>query len=165
MKPVTTRATWWLFTLLALSLAALALAPGVLIHPFRPQTPPVVAAAYFLRTHGPWITLAGLVASLALAARLARRLTRRWHWAPLALLLALAGGSAWLARQNHFEWLFAPLSDPSYVRAAQADFMADTDMLVAVEIAGDAVAWPVRQMAYHHVLNDVVGGEPVVSTY
>ncbi len=165
MKPVTTRATWFLITLLALSLAALALAPGVLIHPFRPQTPRVVAVAYFLRTHGPWITLAGLVAALGLAARLAPRLTRRWQWAPLALLLALAGGSAWLARQNHFEWLFAPLSDPSYVRAAQADFVADTDMLVAVEIAGDAVAWPVRQMAYHHVLNDVVGGEPVVSTY
>jgi uncharacterized protein DUF3179 len=34
-----------------------------------------------------------------------------------------------------------------------------------VEIAGDAVAWPVRQMAYHHIVQDEVGGVPVVSTY
>jgi hypothetical protein len=38
-------------------------------------------------------------------------------------------------------------------------------MVIAVEIAGDAVAYPVRQMAYHHLVNDVVGGRPVVSTY
>jgi hypothetical protein len=27
------------------------------------------------------------------------------------------------------------------------------------------VAWPVRQMAYHHLVQDTVGGVPVVSTY
>jgi len=27
------------------------------------------------------------------------------------------------------------------------------------------VAWPVRQMAYHHIVEDKVGGVPVVSTY
>jgi hypothetical protein len=32
-------------------------------------------------------------------------------------------------------------------------------------VNGDAVAYPVRQMAYHHLLNDAVGGVPVVSTY
>ena len=33
-------------------------------------------------------------------------------------------------------------------------------MVIAVELRGDAVAYPVRQMAYHHVVNDQVGGVP-----
>jgi hypothetical protein len=45
------------------------------------------------------------------------------------------------------------------------DFVDDRDMVVAVEIAGDAVAWPVRQMGYHHIVQDKVGGVPVASTY
>ena len=36
---------------------------------------------------------------------------------------------------------------------------------MAVEAEGDAVAYPVRQMAYHHLVNDDVGTLPVVSTY
>ncbi|MGQ0702157.1 MAG: hypothetical protein ACT4PM_03370 [Gemmatimonadales bacterium] len=41
----------------------------------------------------------------------------------LAAVLALPiVGSAWLARQNYFEWMFAPLTDPRFVRAAQAEF-------------------------------------------
>jgi hypothetical protein len=73
--------------------------------------------------------------------------------------------SAWFARQNHFEWMFAPLRDPAYAKAAEAEFVDGRDMMIAVEIGHDAVAYPVRQMAYHHLVNDVVGNEPVVSTY
>jgi hypothetical protein len=38
-------------------------------------------------------------------------------------------------------------------------------MVMAIEINGDAVAYPVRQMGYHHVINDVVGGKPITATY
>ena len=30
---------------------------------------------------------------------------------------------------------------------------------------GDAVAFPVRQLAYHHLVEDSVGGVPIVATY
>jgi len=36
---------------------------------------------------------------------------------------------------------------------------------MTVELNGEAVAYPVRQMAYHHVINDVVGGKPITATY
>jgi hypothetical protein len=36
---------------------------------------------------------------------------------------------------------------------------------MAVNIKGQAVAYPVLQLAYHHVVNDVVAGEPIVATY
>jgi hypothetical protein len=62
--------------------------------------------------------------------------------------------------------MFGPLHRPGYARIHDASaFVDDADMVIAVEICGDAVAYPVRQMAYHHVLNDQVGGVPVVSTY
>jgi hypothetical protein len=61
--------------------------------------------------------------------------------------------------------MFAPLPGADYARAREVKFVDDADMVVAIEIAGDAVAYPVRQMAYHHVLNDEAGKVPIVSTY
>ena len=38
-------------------------------------------------------------------------------------------------------------------------------MILAVRLGDDARAYPISQMAYHHVLNDVVGGVPIAVTY
>jgi hypothetical protein len=38
-------------------------------------------------------------------------------------------------------------------------------MVIAVETIADSVAYPVREMAYHHLVMDTVGGVPVVATY
>src|SRR5262249_25585677 len=100
-----------------------------------------------------------------LAFRLVRSRLRRWQWAPLVVFVGLAGLAAWFARENHFEGMFHPLPSPAYARARAARFVSDDGMVSAVRLDGDAVGYPVRQMAYHHVVNDVVGGEPVVSTY
>ena len=90
----------------------------------------------------------------------------RWPLATLAVVVTLlSGGAAWLSHQNHFEWMFAPLKKADYARAREATFVDDADMVIAIELNGDAVAYPIRQMAYHHVVNDEVGGIPVVSTY
>jgi hypothetical protein len=139
--------------------------PVVLIQPFKAQTPFGVALAYELRREAPVVTLAGLVLLVPLLVRLSRHVTRWWQWAPVVLLAGLGGFPAWFARQNHFEWMFNPLPDPTYAPATRADFVDGRDMVVAVEIGGDAVAWPVRQMGYHHIVQDKVGGVPVVSTY
>jgi len=37
--------------------------------------------------------------------------------------------------------------------------------VLAVNVNGDSVAFPVRQMAYHHIVQDVVGGMPITATY
>jgi hypothetical protein len=157
--------TWALAALVALGVFAWVAIPVVLIQPFKAQTPFGVALAYELRQEAPAVTLAGMVALLALLARLAWRRPRRWQWVPLVLLAALGCFPAWFARQNHVEWMFNPLPDPTYAPATLVQSVDDGDMVVAVEIAGDAVAWPVRQMAYHHIVQDEVGGVPVVSTY
>ena len=61
--------------------------------------------------------------------------------------------------------MFNPLPVAEYVAASEADFMDDREMVMAIEINGEAVAYPVRLMAYHHILNDVVGGKPITTTY
>ena len=71
----------------------------------------------------------------------------------------------WFARQNHFEWMFNPLNQTEFAAAGETDFVADDDMVMTVEINGEAVAYPIRQMAYHHVVQDVVGGTPITATY
>ena len=71
----------------------------------------------------------------------------------------------WFARQNHFEWMFKPLEQSAYVAADKVDFVADDEMVLAIEVNKDAVAYPIRQLAYHHVVEDTVGGLPIVSTY
>jgi len=80
-------------------------------------------------------------------------------------MLPLAA-AAWVSRQNHFEWLFPPLRHPGYdPAAAAASYVEPGDMVLAVEIGGEAAAYPVRQIAFHHVVEDVAGGTAVAVTY
>jgi len=157
--------TWTVATLLATGGAAWVLAPVVLLHPFRAQSALGVSLAYELRRVAPLATLAVLLLLLPLLARLGRAVTRRWQWLPIGALALAAGASAWFARQNHFEWMFNPVPKAEYERASRVGFVGDADMVVAVELGGESVAWPVRQMAYHHLVQDTVGGVPLVSTY
>ena len=151
-----------LTTLLTL---AVVLVPVVLIRPFSPQTPKTVAIAFTLRTASPWLAPAGAALAAALALLALRCGLRRGPAVAAAGAVVLAGAAAWLSHQNHFEWMFAPLRDARYARARDATFPAASDMVVTVERNGDAVAYPVREMGYHHLVNDFVGGVPVVGTY
>jgi hypothetical protein len=61
--------------------------------------------------------------------------------------------------------MFNPLKNSSYATASDSGFMQPDDMVMAVENDGESVAYPIREMAYHHVVQDVVGRKPVVVTY
>ena len=151
-----------LTTLLTL---AVVLVPVVLIRPFSPETRTTIAVAYALRTSSPWLAPAGATVTAVLAALLLRVRRGPRHAIAAGCAVVLAAAAAWLSHQNHFEWMFKPLPDARYARAREATFPGPSDMVVAVEVNGDAVAYPVRQMGYHHLVNDFVGGVPVVSTY
>jgi hypothetical protein len=154
-----------LLGLVTLVTVSVVIVPVLLLRPFSPQTPAMVATAYALRTISPWLAPSGFALSAVLGAFCLRRRPRRPRLAAVVLAVAAAGGAAWLSFQNHFEWMFAPLPSAEYARARDTTFVSDADMVVAVEVEGDAVAYPVRQMAYHHLVNDDVGRLPVVSTY
>ncbi|HYP02357.1 MAG TPA: DUF3179 domain-containing (seleno)protein [Pyrinomonadaceae bacterium] len=165
MNQKTARRLVWLTLILVVVLAFVwVFIPVWTIMPFKAQTSEGLNLSYTLRRWSPIVTLVALVVSALLVFRLWRG-TRWWTKAALALLLVPVVGVAWFARQNHFEWMFKPLPVSAYVAADKVDFVGDEEMVLAVEVQGDAVAYPIRQLAYHHVVEDTVGGLPVVATY
>ncbi len=159
------RVAWLALFLIMLAALGMVFTPAWLIQPFRPQTQASLSLSYTLRRWSPLATII-LVALAALVCVWLWRGARRW-WGKAALvpLLALVCLAAWFARQNHFEWMFHPLTAPAYARGPEANFVAGSDMVLAVQVNGEAVAYPIRQMAYHHVVADTVGGTPLVATY
>ncbi len=150
--------------LLILAVLAMVLTPMRLIRPFVPQTPDGLAVAFALRRWAPLATALALLGGLALAAVLWRG-GRWWSRALVVLALIPLAGAVWLSRFNIFEKMFAPLGDSRFAPTAEASWVADGDMVLAVERDGDAAAYPVRQVAYHHIIQDLVGGVPVAVTY
>ena len=61
--------------------------------------------------------------------------------------------------------MFTPQTTIAHVDAAKATFVQPDDLVMAVAREGAAIAYPIRQLAYHHIVNDVVAGEPIVATY
>jgi hypothetical protein len=158
-------AAWTALLILMLAALALVLTPAWLIQPFRPQSQTALAVSYTLRRWSPLLTIFALIFVLALCVRLWRGARRWWLKSLLVLMLGLTLLATWFARQNHFEWMFNPLPAAAYARAGEVDFLSDTDMVLAIEVGGESVAYPVRLMAYHHLVADTVGGQPVVATY
>jgi len=154
----------WCLLLIGVALALVTvLVPALVIQPFRPQSPRGLEISFFLKRLSPIFTIAALLACLAIVVKLWRG--ARWSRIALILLLIPAMLSAWFARQNHFEWMFNPLANAGYVSATVATFVADADLVMAVARNGEAAAYPIRQLAYHHLVQDTVGGVPIVVTY
>ena len=156
--------TWLILLLLVIAVVAIVLTPVFLIMPFKAQTPRIMEVSYLMRRWSPWVTIVGSLIILILTVRLWLG-GRWWSRAILVLLLLPVLGATWLARQNHFEWMFNPLPNPAYARLAEATFVNDDDRVMAVALGEEAVAYPIRIMAYLHVVGDTVGGTPIVATY
>jgi len=163
--PALRRGWRWLFLAIA-AIAAFALValPAWIIQPFRPQSARGVSISYALRTISPIVTIVALLAVVWLIFTLWRG-ARWWGKIGIVILLLLTTFSTWFARQNHFEWMFHPLAGAAYVHADAASFVSDADLVIAVERNGEAVAYPIRELAYHHLVQDVVGRVPIVVTY
>ena len=152
-----------LFDVVLLAVAAVGL-PVWLIQPFAAQTERGLRVSYLLRSWSPILTLAASVLCLILAVWLWRG-ARWWKKPLLAAALVVCLGATWFARQNYFEWMFNPLSGARYAAATEVDFLTHEQMVLAVALGGEAVAYPVTQLAYHHLVHDTVGGVPLVATY
>lgn len=154
----------FLVAALLLSLALVLIPVGILM-PFKAQTPDGVRLSYHLRAWSPQLTPILLAIGIATAVVLWRRTRSRWLRGLACVPVALLAGGAWLARQNHFEWMFRPLHAPAYTGAKGPHGVGDTDLVLGVTSGGEASAYPVRALAYHHVVNDTVGGRALVATY
>ena len=59
-----------------------------------------------------------------------------------------------------------PVYDPKHVTIEDADtWIEDQEPVVALEIAGDARAYPLQILTWHEIANDIVGDVPVAVTF
>jgi hypothetical protein len=58
-----------------------------------------------------------------------------------------------------------PIDDPQFLPARDVDFLADNEPVLAVDIDGEARAYPVQVLIWHEIVNDTVAGIPVAVTY
>ncbi len=160
------RLLWPVLLFAAAAAVTVVLVPTFTIHPFRPQTASGVELSYVLKRAAPLVTAIALAAALASALLLWRGARRWWRRGIIVLLVAVTGLVTWFARQNHFEWMFNALPKAEYVAVPEARaFLVDAEVVMGIDVEGTAIAYPVRQLAYHHLVNEIVGGIPLVVTY
>jgi hypothetical protein len=153
----------YLLASFAAAFAAL-LYPMYVIRPFRSQGVHELRAALFVLSIRPAVEIAAVAAAV---------LALVWFWPRESRWLrrsaAVAGtivicGIAWLSRVNIFEIMFHPDTHPSFSPAAGSK-LDGAEKVIAVEIGGAARAYPIRIISYHHIINDNLGGTPIVATY
>lgn len=132
--------------------------PMYVIRPFRAQGAGELYAALLIMQVRPWITVACAAAALYAAWKTPRRRIWMGLGAVLVCLLAVA------ARVNIFEIMFHPVEQPSFVAANEIRLDGDEKVL-AVRIGNTTRAYPVRSIAYHHIVNDTVDTRAIVATY
>jgi hypothetical protein len=154
---------WIGFSIFALVSIALFFVPAFIIRPFRHQAPRALLVAMALRQRAPLGTLIAALACFVFAFALWKS-ANRWRKSLLVLTLIVVSFSAVMARLNYFEWMFHPIPEARFLAEAQSK-LDSKEMVMSVRLGDDARAYPISQMAYHHVLNDVVGDVPIAVTY
>ncbi len=57
------------------------------------------------------------------------------------------------------------LVHPIFVPAGKATFLENSDKVIGITINGEAKAYPVKIMNWHEVVNDTLGGMPIMATW
>lgn len=57
------------------------------------------------------------------------------------------------------------IDEPTFLQADEVGFLADSEPVLAVEIGGEARAYPVQVLIWHEIVNDTIDGVPVAVTY
>lgn len=143
--------------LLVAVLVAATIAPFVVAEPHIEQTPALLAFAHLMQRVAPAL-------SIVVVALLGVRLWRDRTWRGWGLL-CIAAACAWMSRVNLLEWIFAGASEARFVNISDFHDVRDSDMVIGVTIDGRSRAYPVRFLAYHHMLNDRLGNTELLPTY
>ena len=104
------------------------------------------------------LAAAGLAAAWRAAARF------RWRW-PVAATAAAAVGASYAANvQMAADHMFL-VPRAVTLRPAATNRVDLARLVVGVEVGGEARAYPVRFVGYHHQVRDTIAGRPVLVTF
>ena len=148
----------------SLAIAAFFVAyPNYVIRPQRYQgTSELQAALFVLRYQQLAELLCAIVALAAVVFYLRSKPSALGRIGAIASIVLVLGCAAF-SRVNIYEILFHPAGAPSFQAAHNARLDGD-EHLLTVNLAGPR-AYPIREIAYHHIVNDVVGDVPIAVTY
>jgi FtsH-binding integral membrane protein len=149
--------------ILAISLFFLAY-PLYVIRPFRHQGPRELALALQILRFRPGVEMVCAVSALLAGFLYWRAEPKMLRKLAVMFAVALVIIFTGLSRVNVYEIMFHPMGRPNFVAATDTK-LDGAEMVMAVHIAGEARAYPIRIVSYHHIVNDVVGGVPIVATY
>lgn len=154
---------WLLLSLCLLGSLFLVIYPLTIIQPFLRQFPEPLQRALFVFRIAPVVSTVLCVVAIVTALASWRHLRFGGRIGAVVLLI-LTCGVAVAARVNVFELMFHPAGMPALLTVNQAKLDPD-DVVMTVTLNGESHAYPVREIAYHHVINDTAGGVPIVATY
>ncbi|NIS63160.1 MAG: DUF3179 domain-containing protein [Proteobacteria bacterium] len=55
--------------------------------------------------------------------------------------------------------------DPHFIRSTEAEFLEPDDGVIGVQAGGEVKAYPIKILNWHEVVNDTIGGVPIVVTF
>jgi len=58
-----------------------------------------------------------------------------------------------------------PLRQPEMIKASEAEYLADSNIVYGLEVNGDVRAYPRRILAWHEMFVDEIGGESIAGVY
>jgi hypothetical protein len=156
-----------LWAVLGISAAGAFLAfayPMYVIRPFRAQGSRELFIALLVKHWAPF--LSGLATLIAITCTVLLWRGARSNWARAACGLAslLTIVFAALTHVNVYERMFHRIDSPESMYASEAKLEPD-DMVLAIQVEGQAQAYPIRMMGYHHIVNDTIGATPIAATY
>ena len=154
----------WSFLLLLVVSAGLLMYPLMVIQPFKRQDESPLRVALWMIRWRPYFEAVAVFAALAGLVRFWQMQVKIWPRILASFSVLLVCVAAALSTVNIFEIMFHRYDKPAFARVSDAKLDAD-DKVLAITVNGAARAYPIRSIAYHHIINDEVGGQPVVATY
>jgi hypothetical protein len=124
-----------------------------------------VRFAWHLDRVRPWTEIGGIVVLLAGLVLGLRASGGWWRRAGRVAGVLVAGAVLWLAHatMSPAAW-FQPPREVRFERGTSAALPPAT-LVMGLVAGGEARAYPIRLLAYHHRVADRLGGEPVLVTY
>jgi len=117
--------------------------------------------AYFLHS---WRWAFRILFALMIVIGTIQAFSNKRKWLPLSIIILTAG--------IVYLFNFKMLAEKMFLQAEKIEFSTQTNnqlagdrLVIGVENNGDAKAYPIEFLAYHHQVRDSVGGKPVMVTY
>lgn len=125
------------------------------------QTMNSIDLAYFLYTYRWYFRIAFAIVIIISSAK-AFQTTKKWAPA-LAVIPVLLVGYFFNFQMTADHMFLQP--EKLVFKGRTENTLSDSSVVIAVSYEGEAKAYPVRYIVYHHQVRDTVGGKPIMVTY